>query len=142
MSWKECGKEGPNLRHYSGICFEGLRKTMKASVRIASLWADIGMRDLPNMKHAFCLLHRETRKLISRNGPSTFDYTPSSALANLKKWPYLVGQPCTRRLHLDAIRNHNVHFNSTPWAHLSVLRAKYLHKYPTVRCEFLDYGAV
>jgi hypothetical protein len=43
MNWEECGKKGPcpNLRYYSGICLEGLRKTMKASIRIAGLWADI-----------------------------------------------------------------------------------------------------
>jgi hypothetical protein len=40
---KECGRKQSwlNLRYYSGICLEGLRKTTKTSVRIAGLHAEI-----------------------------------------------------------------------------------------------------
>jgi hypothetical protein len=43
MNWKEYGKKqsSPDLRYYPSICLEGLRKTMKNSVRIASLHAKI-----------------------------------------------------------------------------------------------------
>jgi hypothetical protein len=43
MNWKGYGRKRsqPNLRYYPGICLEELRKTIKASVRIAGLWTEI-----------------------------------------------------------------------------------------------------
>jgi hypothetical protein len=38
------------LKHYPGICLEGLRKTTKTSVRIAGLRAEFWTRDLPITK--------------------------------------------------------------------------------------------
>jgi hypothetical protein len=37
----EGSSHGITLRYYLSICLEGLRKTMKTLVRIASLWAEI-----------------------------------------------------------------------------------------------------
>jgi hypothetical protein len=52
MNWKDCGRKRswPNLRHYTGICLEGLRQPRKASVRIAALRAEILRRELLNTK--------------------------------------------------------------------------------------------
>jgi hypothetical protein len=36
-----------HMRHYPSICLEGLRRTMK-NLRIASLWTDIWIQDLPH----------------------------------------------------------------------------------------------
>jgi hypothetical protein len=42
INWKGCDRKllWPNLRFYAGIILEGLRKTTKASIRIAGLRAD------------------------------------------------------------------------------------------------------
>jgi hypothetical protein len=52
MNSRGCGRKRsfPNLRFYPGICLEGLRKTTKASVRIAGLRAEVWAQDLPNRK--------------------------------------------------------------------------------------------
>jgi hypothetical protein len=55
-----------NLRYYHGICLEGLRKTMKTSIRTARL------RDHTNMKqefiysliHLFKILHEERKDKV------------------------------------------------------------------------------
>jgi hypothetical protein len=43
INWKGYGRkwQWPNLRYYPDIFLEGLRKTMKISVRRDSLWAEI-----------------------------------------------------------------------------------------------------
>jgi hypothetical protein len=42
-----------NLRYYSGICLKEVRKIMKTSVKIASLWGEILMQYLPDMKECY-----------------------------------------------------------------------------------------
>jgi hypothetical protein len=53
MNWKECRRKWslPNLRYYSDICLEKLRKTTKKTfVRTDSLQAKILIWDLTNTK--------------------------------------------------------------------------------------------
>jgi hypothetical protein len=52
MNWKGCGRKWlwPNLRYYPSVCLEELRKTMKTSVKIPSVWAKISTWDLLSMK--------------------------------------------------------------------------------------------
>jgi hypothetical protein len=47
MNWSGSGKthSWPNLRYYSGIFMKVLRKTMKTSVRIATVQAKIRTRE-------------------------------------------------------------------------------------------------
>jgi hypothetical protein len=53
IDWKGRGRKRlwpPVLRYYNCICLEGLKKTMKNSVRIAGFRVEIWTRDLPNTK--------------------------------------------------------------------------------------------
>jgi hypothetical protein len=48
-TWKEGG--GPDLRHYPGVCMEGLRKATKYSVRMECYPAVIRNSHIPNTRH-------------------------------------------------------------------------------------------
>jgi hypothetical protein len=56
MNWKGCRRNRslPNSRYYPGL--EGLRKTTKIPVRLASLQDELWIRDLPNTKQG-CQLY-------------------------------------------------------------------------------------
>jgi hypothetical protein len=60
MNWKECGRKRswPNLRYYSNICLEGLRKTIKPVITSCVL-AEIQTRHLLNTCHNMCYYFRQ-----------------------------------------------------------------------------------
>jgi hypothetical protein len=57
MNWKGYGRKQswPNLRYYPEICLEGLRETMKTSLRTANLWAEVRTR-VTNTKQKYSAL--------------------------------------------------------------------------------------
>jgi hypothetical protein len=63
MNWKGHGRKRswPNLWYYLGICLEELRKSTKASARIAGLRAEILNYDLPNTNQECQQLCRDFR---------------------------------------------------------------------------------
>jgi hypothetical protein len=52
VDWKGCGRNRSwsSWRYYPNICFDGLRKTTKKSLRLAGLLSEILIRDVLNKK--------------------------------------------------------------------------------------------